>query len=151
MTRTVLLARPHPFIVSEMKPFLESSGFKVSTPNDLSALSQQETGASGAIISLALVSTISESANVVFVALRNRHPKLPVVFAGLVDFTAMLTTLERMGEAAGFNPVLLGADTKHVDHPSLGMERTFLYLSKADLTEPTRRATAGKLIERHFK
>lgn len=27
MAKTVLLARPHPFIVNEMKPFLEQSGF----------------------------------------------------------------------------------------------------------------------------
>lgn len=151
MTKSILLARPHPFIVSDMKPFLEALRFKVNALNDVSELTQRAAGTSGAIISLALVSTISESANEVFVNLRNRHPKLPVVFAGLVEFPATLINLEKMGEAVGISPVLLGADAKHVDHPSLGLERTFLYLSKADLTEPSRRAAAGKLIERHFR
>lgn len=37
MAKPVLLARPHPFIVSAMKPFLEQNGY---VPNKLNAVAR---------------------------------------------------------------------------------------------------------------
>lgn len=55
MSRQVLLARPHPFIVSEMGPFLEQNGFSPQQLGELSELIRLSASKlSGAIISHAI-------------------------------------------------------------------------------------------------
>ena len=83
MKKQILLARPHPFIVSDMKPFLEQNGFipmQMIGINELSGLASSSL--SGAIISLAVQSTIEESVEMVFKGIRRQFPGLPVAFAG---------------------------------------------------------------------
>jgi len=79
MSKTILLARPHPFIVTEMKPFLEQSGFAARKLENLSELSAKAAGISGVIISLAVESSISQSAEEVFTALRKASSSVPVL------------------------------------------------------------------------
>ncbi|MEJ2574426.1 MAG: hypothetical protein P8164_12685 [Gammaproteobacteria bacterium] len=97
MKNAILLARPHPFIVSEMKPFLEQSGFTPLPVKDIRQLAGLAlTSFSGAIISLAVQSTINESAEMVFEAIRKQSPYLPVAFAGMLDAAMASKAIKRM-------------------------------------------------------
>jgi hypothetical protein len=62
MSKSILLARPHPFIVEEMRPLLEQSGYGVTKLERLADLPALAKNCSGAVISLALASPIPESA-----------------------------------------------------------------------------------------
>jgi len=48
MTKTILIARPHTFIVSVMKPFLEKCGYGTDKLEQISGLFDQTVGISGA-------------------------------------------------------------------------------------------------------
>lgn len=115
MSHTILLARPHAFIVGEMKPFLEQGGFAVTALSTVANLPTAVAGTCGAVISLALTSSIPESA-----------------------------------EAAGISARLVGVDSAPDTGTPLGQPDTFLYFSKDDLAQPQRKASALKLIQRHF-
>lgn len=150
MTKNILLARPHPFIVSEMKPFLEENGFEAVKAERLSDLAALASGASGAIISLAVSSAVSESAEEVFAELRRQQPKMPVLFAALLDYAKMKSSLERLAKVTGVTANVLGVERDSEAHPRLGKPETFLYVSKDDLASSERKALAARMVQRHF-
>ena len=151
MARTVLLARPHPFIVSEMKPFLEQNGYSPQKLDSLADMAAGVAGASGAIISLAVVSSVGESAEAVFTELRKSAPRLPVLFASIIDFAAAKSTMERLAKNAGITGTILGIDSASESNPALGKPDTFLFLNKDDLISAEKRALATRIIKRHFR
>ena len=120
MARPVLLARPHPFIVSEMKPFLEQNGYAPRKLEAVAGIPAGVSGASGAIISLAVVSSISESAEEVFVELRKSASRLPVLFASMIEFTIAKGTLQRLAKNIGVKATLLDISPASEAHPELG-------------------------------
>jgi hypothetical protein len=151
MSKTVLIARPHTFIVSVMKPFLEGGGFGVDKLEDISGLENQSAGISGAVISLALSSSITKSAEEVFLKLKSLALRVPVLFAAVLSFEQARPALERMAKQAGIQANITGVDATPAAAAQLGRQETFLYLSKDDLTSPERRAAAARLIQRHFR
>jgi len=151
MSNMILLARPHPFIVTGMKPFLEANGFSPKKLEKYSDLSAQITGASGAIISLAVESSIKESMEQVYAEVRRVSPALPLMFAGMLGFSAMKGTLRRLAKSEGVEAELLGMDAESENHPGLGKLNTFLYISNVDLAEAGRRKLAARIVQRHFK
>jgi hypothetical protein len=150
MTKTILLARPHPFIVTEMKPFLEQGGFSAKKLANLTELPSKVAGLSGAIISLAVESSVSETVEEVFAELRRVSPTVPVLFAATLSLGAMNGVLRRLAKSNGIEATILGIDLASKDHPDLGKQNTFLYLSNADLATPEKRALVAKIIRRHF-
>lgn len=151
MAKTVLIARPHTFIVSVMKPFLEELGYGTRKLEHIGELASLSRGATGAVISLALSSSIAESAQDVFAQLRSAAPQVPVLFAAMLTFEQARPALERIAQSAGLAPTLFGVDAAASVAESLGRQETFLYFSKDDLTVPARRAVAARLIQRHFR
>lgn len=151
MARTVLLARPHPFIVTEMKPFLEQHGFSAKKLEKLAELPSQVLGLSGAIISLAVESSIRETVETVFVELRHASPRLPALFVGMLDFAAMKGVLRRLAKSLEIDAVILGIDSSTANHPDIGKQNTFLYLSNGDLATSEKRALAARIIQHHFR
>lgn len=151
MAKTVLLARPHPFIVSEMKPFLEQNGYTPGKIDSLADISARVAGASGAIISLAVVSSVGESAETVFAEMRRHAPRLPVLFASIIDFAAAKSTLERLAKNAGVSATILDISPSSDMHAGLGKPDTYVFLSKDDLVSPEQRALAKRIIQRHFR
>lgn len=150
MSKSVLIARPHTFIVSVMKPFLEESGFRTSKLEHISGLQQQSSGISGAVISLALSSSITESAEEVFLTLKSLAPRIPILFAAMLPLEQARPALERIAKQAGIAVTILGIDAAPAA-AQLGRQETFVYVSKEDLTSPERRTMAGRLIQRHFR
>jgi len=151
MSKTVLIARPHTFIVSAMTPFLAESGFVTERLEHLGAMATQSLKTSGVVISLALSSTIAESAEEVFLQLRRAAPHAPVLFAAMLAFEQARPALARIAKQAGVAATLVGVDADAAAIAQLGRPETFLYVSKEDLTQPERRATAARLIQRHFR
>jgi maleate cis-trans isomerase len=101
MLKSILLARPHTFIVSEMKPFLEANGFSITKLESLGLLPGVVRGTSGAVISLAISSSIVESADIVFQQLRAASPKTPVLFASMLGFEQARPALEKIAKQVG--------------------------------------------------
>ena len=151
MTRTILLARPHQFVAPVMRPFLEEAGYSVSVSDGKSDLSAGARDSSGAVISIAVVSSVGESAETVLAELRKVSSALPVAFAGLLEFDKARLALQRVGEACDVDITPLGVLPGSETNPALGRPETFVYLSKHDLDDPNKRSLAIRLIRRHFR
>lgn len=152
IAKKVLLARPHSFIVSEMRPFLERSGFAPAPLENLAALNAGSPGAlSGAIISTAVLSSVGASADEVFAALRKKYPRVPVLFAGLTEFPMMKGVVERVVKALHPGAEVLPIETATESHPGLGRDNVFLVLRKEDLAPGEPAALAERILRKHFK
>lgn len=151
MSKTVLIARPHTFIVSVMKPFLEEGGYVTDKLEHISGMAAQSSAIAGAVISLALSSSIAATAEQVFLQLKGTAPRVPVLFAAMLTLAQARPALEHIAKLAGIEAVILGVDAASVATTQLGRPETFLYFSKEDLTSPERRAIAARLIKRHFR
>lgn len=151
MSRQILLARPHPFIVAEMKPFLEANGFAAIKPEGPHSLDGLARGCAGAIISLAVTSSINLEVDEVIKQVRSAAPKLPLVFAGLLPFEKYQQTLERLAQQTGFAGEGLAVSAETESNKALGSPQGWLYVSKDDLTDPLRRELAARLLKRHFR
>lgn len=68
MNKTVLLARPHPFIVAEMKPFLEQSGYNAVKPEKLDDMASIARSSAGAAISLAVSSALGKPETFLYIS-----------------------------------------------------------------------------------
>lgn len=151
MTKNVLLARPHPFIVAEMKPFFEAGGYTANKLENMTDLLMQEKNSVGAVISLAISSSVGVSAFDVFSQLRRDAPRTPVLFAAMLDFDASKNNLTRLAEQSGIQATILGMVACNESASALGKPDTFLYISKDDLADPARRVIASRMIQRHFR
>ena len=151
MKNKILLARPHPFIVSEMKPFLEQSGFSPLPIKDISELEGlASTSLSGAIISLAVQSTIDESAVMVFEAIRKQFPYLQVAFAGMLDASMASKAIKRVLPESIGNYHVIAADKNNERRVELGQPSTFVYIRDSDLSTPDTAKIAALMLQRHF-
>ncbi|MBI1196266.1 MAG: hypothetical protein GC203_00210 [Phenylobacterium sp.] len=147
--RPVLLARPHPFIVAEMRPLLERLGY-APTPAAFETLSAgAAASAAGAIISTAISSTIPQTAADVFEALSRHAPAVPVVFAGLTDIAVARTVIERLAQAGGLT--VLGIAEAARDVGRLGRSGVVVYVAKDDITAADGAETVGRVLKTHFR
>jgi hypothetical protein len=149
--RKVLLARPHPFIVSEMKPLLVSAGYM---PSPLSEMNDITSGAwrdaKGAVISIAVSSVMPESAETVFSTLRSYAPEIPVVFAGLNDIDIAGGTIQRLVKASVPDATVIPVRRNNEHVRGLGKGNVFLYIEKDVLKTAEGTALAKRMLQRHF-
>lgn len=152
ISKKVLLARPHSFIVSEMRPFLEKGGFASSKLDSLSALDFRTLGAmNGAVISTAVISSVNATAQEIFATLRKNYPKLPVLLAGLTEFPTMKIAVERVVKGIHPDAEILPFTTATESHPGLGRENVFLVLRREDLAAGAAAELAERILRKHFK
>jgi len=151
MAKTVLLARPHPFIVTAIRPFLEQAGFNVNKLDSFANLAANISGQSGAIVSLAVNSSISESAEAVFTTIHTTAPRVPVLFTSLLSLDEARTALKRIAQNSGVPATLLGINAASENNPALGKQSTFLYICHDDLSSPQLSTLAAKIIQQHFR
>lgn len=151
MPSTVLIARPHPFIVSSMKPFLEEMGYSVTKLDRVSELAEPAPRASGVVISLALSSPIPESAEEVFSQLRRVAPHTPVLFASMLNADLAAHSLEQISKRHGFQALVISANSPATAWAGLGKQETFLYLSKEDIEAQASRSLLQQMVQRHFR
>ncbi len=149
--RKILLARPHAFIVSEIRTFLEHAGYAPEKADSVADIESSRHGAlAGAIVSTAVVSSIGASAEEVFAALRRKYPRLPVLFAGLVDFAKMQDLVRRIVAPLHADAQILPMAPATESHAGLGRENVFPVLRKEDLAPGDAAALAARIVRRHF-
>lgn len=147
--KPVLLARPHPFIVAEMRPLLERLGY-APTPAAFDSLAMGAAGsAAGAIISTAISSTIPQTAAEVFETLKRHAPAVPVVFAGLTDIAVARSVIERLAPAGALT--VLGVAEAARDPARLGRPGVVVYVAKDDITAADGAETVARVLKTHFR
>ena len=152
MPKKVILARPHPFIVKEMKEFLITKGYEPVGIENLKDLDTIEAAdVAGAIVSTSVVSNVAESPHDVIVSLREHVPGVPVAFASLVEFKMIKESLLHALAGVVDNPKVEGMDDKAYNDSSLGSKSTFVVIHKDDFTDDKKRFIADKVIGKHFK
>lgn len=147
--KNILLARPHPFIVSEMRPWLEQAGFGVRRSETLGELSTLVNGSDCAVISLAVSSSIGATAEEVLSALRTAKPNLPVVFAALRSLQQVTPDISRIANSIGISAFVVGVDSASTSAKFMGQSNCFVYISKDDLVDPVRKQKARSLLLMH--
>lgn len=137
MPKTILLARPHPFIVNEMKPLLINAGFDIKgvTAEDGLAATDIKTCAA-AVISLAVVSPINMSPPQVLKALKSGQFKGKIIFAGLVPFERVENNLKQFLADTGWH-----IDVRALSSASASQANA-VYVQQSDLAAPS--ATASR-------
>lgn len=145
----ILLARPHPFIVSDMIPLPQRAGMSPIRPTSLSEVRVvDQTRLRGAITSLAVSSSIGASVTDVMRALREGMPRLPLLFAGLTDAAFAAQAIRRaMGnELAAVRGALETLTIPAADAGGIVVG----YLSKTDLSTQQSQQAAQALLTSHF-
>lgn len=102
ISKTDLIAHPHPFTVDAMKPFLEELGSATQKLDRVCDLASKAASTSGAVISLALSSPIPESAEEVFPPLRRASLRVPVLFASMLEAEQANAALAKIAQTSGF-------------------------------------------------
>ncbi len=149
--RKVLLARPHPFNVAEMKPMLVSAGFLPSPLSEMRDITDGAwRGAKGAVISVAVSSAMAESAEAVFNALRACAPGLPIVFAGLNEIGVARGTIQRLAKSLVPDATVIGVEKGSELDRGLGKAHVFLYIQKDVLKTAEGVALTTRILQRHF-
>jgi predicted secreted hydrolase len=69
----------------------------------------------------------------------------------MLPFEQAKQNLGRLAQAIQLSVTLLGVDDAMANASKLGKRETFVYLSKEDITDPTRRRVTEKLISQHFR
>lgn len=92
----ILLARPHPFIVDKVKPFLAAAQLSFTAAQNQDDLARHAKTTRAAIVSLALHSSLPLSAKEVVEQLREASPKLPLIFASLLSHEQAQSQIRRL-------------------------------------------------------
>ncbi|WKT60399.1 hypothetical protein Q2E61_16035 [Microbulbifer thermotolerans] len=150
MMKNVLLARPHPFIVQEMKPLLEQCHYSVLKPDCFADIGAQAKRSGAALISLAVVSSIDASVEKVVDSVLDINPKLPIIFAALLPFDVAATTIADLLDKKGINAQIVGVSNSDQYGSLERVDTPVLYLSKSDLTDQKRREITKQLLLRHI-
>jgi hypothetical protein len=144
----VIVARPNDFIVAPFSAVIERLGLSrvpVTTPEALDQVPLEQ--AVGAVISLAVTSSMPLTFVEVLTRLRARAPRLPLVA------TSLLRDAERVQSAidvelAGLPLVGVRFAPELVAHAALGVPGTVLVVRLADLDAPS--AALDAVLRRHF-
>lgn len=149
MARNVLLARPHPFVVTQMQLLVSKAGM---VPYRLHSSSGQEQKGyeplCGAVISAAVAAESPLSLVEAWGWVRDRYPALPVVFSALAGYHVIVPKLRRELSLPA-EVEIAGMQTDVKTHAAVGTDKLLLFVTDTDLaTQP------GKVIEAfvaHFK
>ena len=140
MSKIVVLARPHPFIATEMRPLLENLGYQTKKPELLVDLDSMGRMAAGAVVSLAISSPIGETAEAVVRRLGAASDKLPLIFTSMLPFEQARQNLVRIAQAIQMSVTVLGVEDAMANASKLGKREAFVYLSNCLLyTSPSPR------------
>ncbi|MDE2085605.1 MAG: hypothetical protein KGK06_09035 [Xanthomonadaceae bacterium] len=133
-----------------MAPLLAVLGFNPVRLESLAHLeSSVEASWRGAIISLAISSSVGATAAEVVQALRAKVPRLPLAFAGMVPMDTAASSIKRLFD--GQPPAVADVDSQRRQARPLGGTDTCLYFSKAQIGDPAMQAEIRKMMAAHFR
>lgn len=149
--RLVLLARPHPMIVSEMQRFLRQNDYE---PLPLLGLTEKpqadERQIVAGVISTSLTSHVHEPVEEVARRLRAWYPDLPLVIATIAERKMMGKAVARkLRSALGTAGVLDVAEVSPGDE-RLGRPDHVLLLHRSDLPVGDESSGVGLVLRRHL-
>lgn len=148
--KKVLLARPSVFIVNEMKPFIEMADFEPRPLKDLATLPNLPGNEiAGTVISTAINSDVKESLLDVTLKVREHFPKMPLVFATLVEFEHLKKSLELKFADFPVDFEFLSLQMAKI-RPLLYPEKQVIVLHKDDIDSDSKRREAAQTIRRFF-
>lgn len=149
--RRILLARPHPFVVETMQPFLAANGWTpemLADVGDIVRLGQA--GYAGSIISTAPHASVRQTFLEVFEALRRRLPTLPIAFSTLLGWDLIAKELRIQVSRTVVTPEILRVSSDSLASPALGTTHGILVIRKEDLTDPSAATLTARILRRHF-
>jgi len=149
VSKTVLLARPHPFIVQEMKPLLEQCGYGVLKPDGVGVIDTQVKGCDAAVISLALISDVTASAEDVTANIHGVNPKMPLIFASLLPFERAVSTITGLLGKLGIAAHVIGISSSN-STTSSNAAPSVNYLAKDELSDAAKCEQIKQLLRRHI-
>lgn len=129
---------------------LEKSGYSATKLENISDLPTLAGEACGAVISLALTSSIEETAEEVFTRLRNAAPNMPILFAAMLDFSRASGVLKTLAENTGTNATIIDVNSTTENPAALGDKNTFLYVSRDGLTSTGLMPLVESALKKHF-
>lgn len=148
----VLLARPSYFIVNEMQDYLKQNGYTPKPINDLNQLNGiPKSKITGAVISTAVRSDVSESYLDVLKILREYHRNIPVMFATLVNFETMSKAISLKLDEYTDEKTMLDMSRSTLQGGLLGNKDSYVIIQKDDITDPEQYKLASQILKRHFK
>ena len=148
--RRVLLARPHPFIVSGMKGLLEQSGFEPTPIASLAELASTDpAGVHGVVISTSI--TAAEPTEKVLAAVRRFSARLPVIIATLLEFETTRKALAHTILPLVPDAVFVPATAATLARADLGQPNLFVVLRKVEVDDVGRKSAVQAILERHFR
>jgi hypothetical protein len=147
----VLLARPHPMIVEQMRHFLTENGYEPLPLNTLETRPEAAgSSVAGGVISTSLASQIQEPVEAVAQRVRGWYPDLPLVVTTLADRHTMARALSRkLGLAIGAPGVIDALEVDPADQ-RLGRPDHVLLLHRSDLIGGDGSAAIGAVLRRHL-
>ena len=142
---SVLLLRPHDFIVDDMSAWVRRLGHEPIRFRSLEQLDQTDpTGVVAGVISLAVSSDVKASVREVLIAARARVPQLPILLTSLSSLEKARPTIEL--ELKGLGITAHGADAA----VAWGSPAIALYTPAADL-KGAGEAALTAAARKHFR
>ncbi len=146
MSKTILFLRPHPFVADTFAQTFRKLGFnsiKFTDGHDFERYASELRHAAGAVVSLALASTVPQSAEEIIAELRRRSPTMPLMLTGLADIGSLTKTAHTLLPTARFH-------TADSYSGALKDPRTdVLIVRRDDLIQPERASRLEALLMRH--
>ncbi len=150
MNKTVLLARPHPFIATEMAPLLEQCGYKVVKPDGLADISVKAKTCHAAVISLAIIANINATVEEVLREIYQVNPQMPIIFASLLPYERAASTLTDLLDKLDIKARVIGVASDTGAPASATTAASYLYLAKEDMMGLKAREYARQLLLQHI-
>jgi hypothetical protein len=146
MSKTILFLRPHPFVADSLAQTFGKLGFssiKFTDAHDFERHAAELRHAAGAVVSLALTSTVAQSAEEMIGELYRRSPTMPLVLTGLADINSLTKTARIFLPRAQFHTI--DSSPSALREPG----RDVLIVRRDDLIQPDRASRLAALILRH--
>jgi hypothetical protein len=135
-----------------MQGFMQESDYQAKPVKNLQQIKEvPSTAVRGTVISTAVRSDVSESYPEVLQQIRQVHPRIPVMFATLVDFDTIAKTIRLKLDEIGMDGQVVPISSETLQSGQLGDPNIYVVIHKNDITDVQRNAVAKQVLNRHFR
>lgn len=153
----VLLLRPDPFFVEQMKKALTRSGFAPYVMEYVTELNQFDVDkVRGVVISAAEDKTMSllggnkNSPSDVLLKVREKLPETPVVFSSLHGVKELVMSIGKALKGLDEKNTLLPLTPSSMEDPRIGTASGYLFMLRDDLSKASHVKLVDALLKKHF-
>ncbi len=127
----ILLARPHPFIMGAMADALTRAGLVPVSQSTGPLGALHDPDLVGAVISTAVVSSVTHGYAEVYASIREARPRLPVIFATLVESPRFARTLGVALARSGWPSEIMTLDAMQAGRTAVHPSEAVLLVDEA--------------------